>query len=274
MVNIFNGYYFLFIIIFIVISFILYFFLKDKNKEQRKNILLILSILALFLHFLKLAFEPYKSELPGSIRKVTFENICAVSTLIFPFILLSHNDELKDYLVILGTISGFLAIIIPTEVLGKSISFETIRFYIAHYSIFAVGFFMGFFRIHHLNIKRIFKFPLTFIKILCLILINEVILIAIGYVDCTLEEFLSSSYRNSSFIFGILPQFESISFLLNWLVPSVFKKDVNGNQMYWPIVWLIIPVYFYFSLIYFIFCFIYEREETKNYILKFRGRIC
>ena len=91
---------------------------------------------------------------------------------------------MKDYLCYMGMICGILALIYPMEVFGRGLDeLEVIRFYVCNMSLFIVPFYMVFFGIHSLEIKRVPLFPLIFLMVQCLILANEVILMEAGIAE-------------------------------------------------------------------------------------------
>lgn len=245
----------LFAILFVVLVGLL---LKNKSESGRKKILIVLAFSGLAIHFLKLLIPKYYNDLPISLRKITPENICAVSTIIFPFILLSKNKYAKDYMFYMGIISGIASIVCPLEAIGRSIlDIDVIRFYICHILIFTVPFYMVFYNLHKLEFKRIFFFPISFMIILSLIVVNEVILIESGFVEMRSSDFLTYNYRNSSFIFGPTDNLKDIAHkLLDWCIPKPFKEvmvgEYKGEAKYTPILWLLVPCYVYlvpFSMI-------------------------
>lgn len=257
MIKLGNIYYFGFIFIAIILTYLLYLFLKNKTKDYIKLFLQIVLFANLGLHFCKLLFSPYFELLPNSIRKVTFENICAVSTLLFPFISLIKKEDsiLKNYMYFIGILGGGLAILYPTEAFNKSpFTFDTIRFYICHYILFIVPLFSVLFGLIKLDYKKSIWIPICFIIIEIIILINEIILIKIGFVECdNIAMFLDRDYRNSSFIFGPLSSFDNISKIITVFTPNVFKVDYfninNGIDFYFPVLWLIIPAFIYLPIV-------------------------
>lgn len=257
MVELGNIFYFIYLIISIFICLGLYFLLRNKNKNKQKKVLLIILFCNLGLHFLKLLFEPYRSGLPESIRKVTFENICAVSTLIFPFIYISKNKTLNMYMYFIGIMGGVGAVVYPTEAFGNSpFSFNTIRFYICHSILYIVPLLSAIFGIIRLDYKKAWLMPIYFILIEIIILINEIILSKIGFVDSSIEEFFDRDIRNSSFVFGPLSSFDTIASSLLVFVPKIFMTDLWGitssGILYWPVIWLIIPCFVYIPFVYLI----------------------
>src|SRR5690554_417744 len=205
MVELFNIYYFIYIVIFLLILAVSLILLKDKTYRFKKNYIAILLFTGLSLHFLKLLFPPYIDD-EMAFRKITPENLCAFSTLIFPILFYSKNKYVKDYMFYIGLLSGGLAIIIPVEAYGKSpIIFDTIRFYICHMIIFIAPFLMVATRLHKLNYHRVIFIPISVLIVMAIILVNEIILIEIGIVDVTPEGkglLDIERFRNFSFVFG------------------------------------------------------------------------
>ena len=76
----------------------LYFGLRKKSKKVQYWVLFGFLALNFALHFLKLA-KPYKSDkgFPAVIRKSTFDNICAVSTINFTFIFINKKAKVMKY---------------------------------------------------------------------------------------------------------------------------------------------------------------------------------
>lgn len=251
-----NLYYFLYILIAVIYAVVLYFCLKNRKKQTQHKVLLIILFLNLGLHFLKLAFEPYRSGLPGTIRKVTFENICAVSTLLFPFIFISKKQTvLHDYMFFIGVCGGLGALLFPTEAIGKfPFAFDTIRFYICHMNLIIIPVISAILGLYRPRIRKFWAIPLLFMAHLLIIFINELMLMRIGWVEGDLSTLLDRNYRNNSFIFGLTSDFDAVGFLIDPLVPWFFKTDIFGiNQgvpFYTPILWMVIPLWIYFPIVY------------------------
>lgn len=270
-VQIFNWVYFLCIGALILSTFLLAIVLKDKSVKTQRRVLLMISFISFAIHFLKLLIPKYADYFPVSIRKVTFENICAVNTLIFPFILLGKNKHLKDYMVYFGIISGLASLIYPTEAIGKNLlELDVIRFYLCHMIIFIVPFLMAFLGVHKLDIKRIWATPIVFLVVLCIILVNEIVLIEMGFVDMRNGDFLNPNYRNNSFVFGPTSEFKDFSSkFFDWMIPKPFKTVMVGEYAqqvkYAPVLWLLVPSFVYFvpmsAIIYFIFVKILKKGD-------------
>ncbi len=272
MVEVGNFYYFFFIAVFILLLIVAFFILRRFSSEKQNRILLIVSFLNLALHFGKLFFEPYRSDFPVSIRKVTFENICAVTTLLMPWVFLKWKQtRFGTYTFFIGIVGGLAALFFPTEAFHKDVwTFDVIRFYICHMTIAAVPILMGIFGLIRPKRRDFWIAPVFFLAIECLILVNEIVLIQIGFVDSDLAAFLDRDVRNSSFVFGPLSSFDKIAGILLIFVPKVFRQDVflinGGIDFYWPVVWMIFPAFIYLP-------FVYELVILPFWIFDQRGRV-
>lgn len=257
--------------VFLVITILFGLILRNKDQEMQKKVLIVVAFINLAIHFLKLLIPEYKADLPTSFRKVTFENICATTTIMMPFIMLCENKVMKDYLFYIGILGGLAALIYPTEAFRRDLlEIDVIRFYICHMILFIVPFYMVFFGIHDLDIKRVPLFPLTFLVVECLILANEVILMEAGFVDFRGKvDFLEYNYRNSNFIFGPTEELKEISDkIVEPLVPDMFKTvgagTYIGKEKYVPVLWMAVPCFIYFSAIGALMCLFFTKVLKKK----------
>ena len=253
-----NGYYFLFIGLAILLIVAGYFLLKNKSYKFKYNTLLIILFLNLALHFIKMAFEPARSNLPGAWRNVTFDNICASSTLVFPFLFLQKKYKfLHDYMFFIGCCGGIAALAYPTGALGNSpIVFESLRFYFCHTVLIGVPMLSAMLGIHkpRLSLKRFWVIPTCFLVHETVILLNEIFLVKVGLVETDLANFLSAGgERNASFVFGPWPKFSGFAKVLTIFTPSFMCKDIfminGGVDFYWPVLWMVFPVFIYFPIL-------------------------
>lgn len=274
-VELFKGFaYFFYMGIFILFWVGSVLFLKNKSEAFKRRYIASILFFALILHFLKLLFPPYFGD-DTAIRKITPENICALSTLTFPFIFLSKNSTLKDYMFYVGVLSGLLAVIIPIEALEKDayiFAFDTIRFYVHHIILTVAPFLMVSSGLHQLNYHRLYRVPLLFLTVLGIILINEIILIELGIVQMrNMDLFDVESYRNFSMIFGPREIFPGAVNLLSFFVPTFMTKipfgPFAGQIKYWPIIWMLIPSYVFVGGLSFLLSIFWERKHMKTDII-------
>lgn len=264
--QLFNWVYFFYLGILFLALFVSLIILKNKSDEFKTRYISALLFFSLTIHFLKLLFPPYKDD-PFAIRKITPENICALSTLIFPFVFLSSNKTLKDYMFYMGLISGTLACFFPLEAIGKNaFIFDTIRFYVCHIIITLAPFLMVYTGLHKLDYHRIYKVPISFAIVFCIIMINEVILTHIGLVEYDPEK----GYRNFSMIFGaneyiIGTPLEDVA---TFFTPDYFLEipfgPRAGERQYWPIIWAIFPMFIYVGGLSLLISLPWEKKHIKE----------
>jgi hypothetical protein len=277
-----NSWYYIFLLTGILLGLAVYFALKNRSQETKYRVLLIILFCNLGLHFAKLLFEPYFSQLPKTFRKITFENICAVSTLIFPWIFLYRKSKsLNCYLFFIGIIGGLAAHLYPTEAIDKPVfAFDTLRFYACHWTLIAVPVLAAVLGVIKLDYKQAWKIPLFFLAIETIIFINEIIVVRLGWIDSTRETFFDRDWRNNSFVFGPKTEFDAFTPFLKIFVPDVFTKDVfginGGIDFYWPVVWMILPSLIYLPIIYLLLSlpFTYRKiwKDGKTLICKLQKK--
>lgn len=167
--------YFIYLAICAIICIAFYFIFKNKSKKTQFIAILIPLFLSFIIHFLKLLIPIYRDQLPSSIMSITPETICAISTLAFPFIYISKSVILKNYMVILGVISGFLTLIVPGDIIGiNPLNIEVMRFFFAHLVIFMCPLFMYIFNIHRPKGKWIKHTLLTLLVVLTIMVIDNI----------------------------------------------------------------------------------------------------
>lgn len=264
MVQLFNLWYFFFIIFSALIIIGLYFILKNKSNKTKKIVLLSILFFNLALHFLKLLFPPYSMNLDKGMHDVWFVNICSTSVLLFPFIFLSKSKTAKDYMVYLGIVSGFLALLYPTEAINKSVAtFDLWRFYACHIIIFAVPLLTVLLKLHKLDVKRIWKMPICVSAMLLFIICNQILQSELGIIALRSDDIFNVNYANPSLIWGPT---DGVAVMFSWLTPNFMKTipwgEFAGQPKYWPFFWLLPGVIFYFILLPLILCLIFDFKDT------------
>ena len=274
MVKLFNFWYIFFILFFVGVIVGLYFLLKNKTDRTKKIVLGSLLFFNLALHFLKLTFPPYSTDTELAMREIWFINVCGTSVLFFPFIFISKSETAKDYMVFLGIISGFLALLYPTEALGESVaSWDLWRFYICHGLIIAVPMLTVLLKLHKLDVKRIWKTPICVSAMLLFIICNQVLQSELGIIPLRDDDMLTVNFRNPSLIWGPT---DGVAVIFSWLTPSFMKTipvgPYAGQEKYWPFFWVLPGVIVYFLLVPLLICFIFDFKDTKNTVVNFFKR--
>ncbi len=278
-----NLYYFFYIALGILITVFSVRFLKHKTPKFRYWFIFGLIIFNLIIHLLKIFIYPY-TTVDYVITKVSFENVCAVSALLYPFLYFSKNKTLKDYMVLVGMASGIITFIYPVDVMSQffngkeffatarpAFMLENIRFYTSHLILFIVPFLMMHYGFHTLSIKRAYRAPFMLVIILVIIFINELILTLLGWIPK--HEFFDPRYRNPSFIFGVRGDLAGLGMVLGVFVPLAFRTNPWFiGEAYLPVIWLVIPAMIYGGLIALTFMFIYDTKETL-YFFKLKMRL-
>ena len=263
-------FYYIYIVACLGIFFGLYFGLRNKSEKVKYRALAGVLLINFALHFIKLAFPQYiEAGFPGVLRKCTFENICAVSTLIFPFIYLSGWKTGKDYMFYLGVISGIIGCVAPMPIIGyKFYQLETIRYYICHGSIWQVPLLMVIFGLHKLDYRRNWKSLVMYFGVLGVIMVNEIILIRLGWVKTsTFEEFFDATGRDLGYAIGFPPKMQKIADFILWLTPKAWKDPCV------PILWELFPVIVYGGLYTMFMCAYWEHEHIRQDMISFRDNI-
>lgn len=270
MVKLFNFWYFFFILLLAGVIVGLYFLLKDKTDKTKKLVLGSVLFFNLALHFLKLTFPPYSTDTELAMREIWFVNVCGTSVLFFPFIFMSKSDTAKDYMVFLGIISGFLAMLYPTEAIGESVkSLDLWRFYICHGIIIAIPMLTVLLKLHKLDVKRIWKMPVCVCAMLLFIICNQVLQSELGMIPLRDGDMLNINFRNPSLIWGPT---DDVAVIFSWLTPSFMKTvpagPYAGQEKYWPFFWMLPGVIVYFILVPLLICLIFDFKDTKDAFVK------
>lgn len=241
-----NIWYFTIIVIAIFTIILLFRYLRTKDEETKYKFLYKLTIINVIFHFLRLIFPPYVHDFRKYtnlrvLRVVGFENICAVNTLLGPFLYKSKNKYIKDYYMFVGFIGGLVAMIIPINpyTSRELFSFDMMRYFISHFILLIVPLFSYIFKLHTFNYRRFWCLPISFFACLTIIYLNENITYDLGWVE---------EKRNFSLIYGIpenLPsKFQPLAKFLTSIVPDNFKNYVgpDGNIVaFTPLLWMITP---------------------------------
>ncbi len=286
-IEMFNAWYFFWIIISGGGVLGLYFLLRKANERVQKGVLFGLLVLGLLCHFLKIYIPPYSLDEERMLRDSWFINICGANIAIFPFLFWSKNKYCKDYMFYLGVIGGFLALVYPTEPLDKvdqmAEIWDIVRFYYHHWMLLAVPLLMVLLNLHELSYKRVFSAPVGLLLLMLFIMLNQILQSELGFIPLRNDDMLSINYRNNSYIWK--PGNDGIGEFLSWFCPDFFKRipvgPYAGQEKYWPWFWIICPVFILVTPLAFGLCMIFDHknfgqgvkefyEKTRALIKKFK----
>lgn len=274
MINLGSFWYFFFILLCAGLIVGLYFLFRNKSIKTKKILIFSLLVFNLLLHYLRLLFPHYAGDVNAIMENAWFINICAVSVLTFPFLFLSKSSVGKDWMFYIGVISGFLALVYPTEALGKSVAtIDLWRFYITHIIIIMAPLLMILLKVHKLDYHNVIKMPFCMMAVLLFIICNQVLQSELGIISMRGDDILEAGcgYRNTSLIWGPT---DDVSVIFTWLTPDFMKVvpagEFAGQTKFWPFFYLVPGCLVYFWIIPLLLCLPWEIKHIKEDCLKFK----
>ena len=250
-IDMFNGWYFFWIILAALAVLGLYYGLRRKPVWLQKSVLFGLLALGLLFHFLKVYIPPYSVDEARMLRDAWFVNICGANIALFPILFLSKNDKIKDYMFYIGVLSGLIALFYPQEPIAKVDQYaeqlDIVRFYYHHWMVLAVPLLMVLLGHHKLSYKRVISAPTGLLLLMLFIMLNQIFQSELGFIPLRDRgDFFGIGYKNSSYIWGP-GEDDAIGSFLAMFTPEFFRTipvgEFVGQIKYWPWFWLIVPVY-------------------------------
>lgn len=269
-IQMFNFWYWFWLIISLGSTIGLYFLLRNKSAKTQKIVLFSILILGLVAHFIKFLYPPYSTDHARMLRDAWFVNICGANIGLFPFMFLSKDKRVKDYMFYLGMLGGLIAVFVPLEPIAKVNQaaewIDIIRFYFHHTMLYAVPLLMVLFKLHTLSYKRVFWCPVYLLVVMLFIMLNQVFQSELGFIPLRGDDIINVNYKNSSLIWG--PGNESFAVVFTALCPKIFKTipcgEYAGQTKYWPWFWLIVPAFVYLVPICFAICMIFDYKNFRS----------
>lgn len=273
-----NFFYFLFIII---LFFVIFFSIKLCNKKGKKfsyKFILTILICNCSLHFIKQLFPTYMKEWPNSLWKSTFENLCAALIILSPFIFISKNKYLKDYMYYIGIISGLGVYLFPYGSMYRDLRdidtlVDILRFYICHCPLVLCGYLMVQQGFHKLDYHRLHYVVFTYLFFQSIIFLNDVIMFIAGVPEFknaygsfqTREGWLNFLYRtgpaNESVNLGFKEDFDK---MLGFIyIPYLMTYKIDAKTYFVPVLWQFIPVFILQYPLGFVMSYPFQKEQMK-----------
>lgn len=278
-IKMFNGWYFFWVLLSAGGVIGLYFGLKNKATIVQKTVLFSFLALGFLFHFLKVFIPPYSVDEGRMLRDSWFINICGANIGLFPFLFFSKNKYVKDYMLYIGVLSGFIAILYPQEPLVKSNQigefWDIVRFYYHHWMVMAVPLLTVLLGHHTLSYRRILAAPIGLLLLMLFIMLNQLLQSELGFIPLRDGDMFEVNFKNSSYIWGPdLP--DAIGSFLAMFCPDFFKTipvgPYKGQEKYWPWFWLIFPVFIIVTPLAFGLSMVFDHKNFMEDVRVFRER--
>lgn len=218
---------------------------RCTDKVQRIAVFSVM-LLNVLQHFLKPFLYPqYAGQ--GFSYNMTAYNLCALLIILSPVAYLWKNRFLRNFVLMVGAVAGLSAIVFPVWFIGRpvwSLQWHYGRFYICHALLFLSSVLPLALGHHRPSYKEFWQVGLAFLLGLCVILINDVLLICAGIYPKigTMGMYELLLETNTCLMMGPPKGLPWLTDIIGIFSPSFFMGNNPAGQ-YVPILWYAIPLY-------------------------------
>ncbi len=269
-----SPFYILSIVVLLGMTVALWQILRKRSMRTQKTVVFILMLLNTLQHFFKVLIYPQYYG-TGVSYICTAYNMCAVLIISSPAVFLMKSRFLKNCVFYIGAVAGLGAIAVPVWFIGtpiRELGWEYIRFYICHGLLFVSSILVMLLGIHRASYKEFWQIGLGFLLGLCIILVNDVLVMTMGLFPGASADNLYQSLVNTNpcMIMGPQEGFLWIADVVKYFSPS-FLMGNNPAGKYAPILWYAIPMYIGICLISLL---VFLPLDWKNFRNEFSRTFC
>ena len=240
----------------------LFFALRKRSVFAKEIALYILMGINISQHFFKFFIWPHMWGWGFGLTNTAY-NVCAILIIASPFVYVSGNSLLKQFITYVGTIGPGLTLCIPYWFIGKTVlDWEYLRFWTCHTLLVATSLLPALWGFVKFNYRDGWKFGLIFLAMQSLILLNDtVFLLALG--RATKETLYDALLAENPLMIIAPPEgAQKFKILFEIFTPHFLLE--TKTHPYIPILWYAIPLYIYFTLAGYILGCTIDRRWMKS----------
>lgn len=220
--------------------------LCKRSDKTTEIVILVLMLFNVLQHIFKHYLYPQYRGREFSIYATAY-NMCSVLILIGPLVLKWGNRFFKNFLYFVGSAAGIGAISFPFWFFGvpaEELGWDFVRFYLCHLLLFVTSVLPLVQGLHRPERREFWQIGAGFLLALCVILINDVIFVSMGYSFYNIEGdiYTQLNQSNPCMLMGPKAGFAWLSGFLECFSLPVFLGQ-NPAGCYAPILWYALPVY-------------------------------
>ena len=241
-----------------------YLILRKAKKKTQQIVVLVLMLLNVFQHFFKFIVWPHYYGRGFGIENTAY-NMCALLILLSPLTFVFKNESFKEYISLLGFISGSIAISVPYWFVNSRssiVTFEYLRFYFCHSVLAITSIVPLLLGLNEIKFKHFYKIGLFYFLSILIINTNNFVFYYIKY-SFDLEKAINlMTSSNPVWSFRPPTEFPIFGKIMQLFSPKILM-DIETNY-YVPILYYFIPMYSFITISAFILSIIVDRKTFRK----------